>query len=577
MSVRAGPHAFLRTRESLPVNHVHIIEAYPDRAFYRPGEQVRLLVRLASVLGKPVWVRVTASITFLASEVTRIEREIALRPGEQTVDLAWLPPTENPKGYGVDLQALDNQGVVLDTAATAFDVLRHWTQAPRYGFLTDFSPGRADIAETMEWLTRYHINGLQFYDWMYRHEDLLTDEEPYRDPLGRLLSRRTVEALIDAAHRRNIAAMPYTAIYGASAPFYRTYPDWALCKANGEPFSFGESFLYIMDPSPDSPWAQHLMDEFAEVMRETGFDGIHLDQYGDPKSGFDAQGKPVDLAEVIPTFIQLTKATAAAVRSDATVVFNAVNNWPIETVALANQDFVYIEVWPPHALYRDLWDLIVNAQRLSSGKPVVLAAYIEPTRHRNVRLADAVIFASGGCHIELGERGGMLADPYFPKYQQMSDELAATMRRYYDFAVRYENVLALGTRDSSDEGARRVTIEGVNTDPERVYKKVWIIARRGRDFEAISLINLLDITNPEWNGLLLADPTPLDELRVRYQTDQRVQRVWLASPDFGSPRAMFLDFEPGRDTLGTPTQGNYIEFTIPRLEYWDLVVIEFAS
>jgi dextranase len=174
----------------------------------------------------------------------------------------------------------------------------------------------------------------------------------------------------------------------------------------------------------------------------------------------------------------------------------------------------------------------------------------------------------------------MLADPYFPKYQQMSDELAAVIRRYHDFAVRYENVLALGTWDSTDEGARRVIIEGVNTGPERVYKKVWIVTRQGeglrsaqgQGFETISLINLLDIPNPEWSGLLLADPTPLDKLSIRYHTERGVKRVWFASPDFASPQAMVLDFEPGRDT-----RGNYIEFTVPRLEYWDLVVIESAS
>lgn len=517
-------------------------------------------------------VRVAARIAFLASEMARFEREITLRPGEQTVSLNWLPPLESRKGYGVDLQVLDGRGMVLGTAMTAFDVLECWTQAPRYGFLTDFSPGRADIAETMDWMTRYHINGLQFYDWTYRHEDLLTSEEPYRDPLGRLLSRHTVEALIEAAHERGIAAMPYTAIYGASVPFYQTHPAWALRKADGEPFPFGDNFLSIMDPSPDSPWTRHLMAEFAEVLREMGFDGIHLDQYGDPKSGFDASGKPVDLAQTFPAFINLTKTTATAARPDAAVVFNAVNNWPIETVATANQDFVYIEVWPPNTLYQDLWKIIVNAQQLSKGKPVVLAAYIEPARHRNVRLTDAVIFASGGWHIELGEQGGMLADPYFPKYQRMSHELAAVMRRYYDFAVRYANVLALGTRDSTDEGASRVTIEGVNTDPDRIYKKVWIIARQGEGFETISLINLLDITSPEWNGLLLADPTPLDGLQIRYQTKQEVQRVWLASPDFASPQAMFLDFEPGQNG-----RGNCVEFIVPRLEYWDLVVIEFAS
>jgi dextranase len=114
-----------------------------------------------------------------------------------------------------------------------------------------------------------------------------------------------------------------------------------------------------------------------------------------------------------------------------------------------------------------------------------------------------------------------------------------------------------------------VAIEGVNTDPKRAYKKVWVITRQGEGFETISLINLLDITSPEWNGLLLADPTPLDGLQVRYQTEQEVQQVWLASPDFASPQAIPLDFSTGQND-----QGRTIEFTVPRLEYWDLVVIE---
>ncbi len=516
-------------------------------------------------------VKVIASFRFLADDVAQVEQPVTVSPGDQMIKLAWVPPPVEPRGYGADLQVVDSRGTVLSVASTSFDVLERWTQAPRYGFLTDFSPGRSDAEETMNWLSRYHINGLQFYDWMYRHDQFLTAQEPYLDPLGRRLSRVTVEKLIAAAHERHIAAMPYTAIYAASVPFFEEHPDWALYQANGQPYLLGENFLVYMDPRPHSPWVNHLLEQFDQVLRQTDFDGIHLDQYGDPKQGYDSRGQGFDLANPLAATINATKELVRSHRPEGTVAFNAVNNWPIETVAMSDQDFIYIEVWPPHTLYRDLWKLIVNAQGLGRGKPVVLAAYIEPARQRNVRLADAVIFASGGYHIELGEQGGMLADPYFPKYQKMDDELAAVMRRYYDFAVRYENVLALGTRDSTDEGARRVTIEGVNTDPKRVYKKVWIIARRGRDFEAISLINLMGITSPEWNGLLLADPTPLDELRVRYQTDQRVQRVWLASPDFASPQATLLDFEPGRDT-----RGNYIEFTIPRLEYWDLIVLELV-
>lgn len=555
--------------ESPMIQTTSIIAIRLDQALYSPGEAVQLSLHLQSQVDQPTPVHLTATITHKADTVDTIEKTFSLTGGDQTIELLYTPPPDAPRGYGIDLGLETESGTQLVGGATAFDVLQRWTQAPRYGFLTDFFPGRSDASPTMDDLTRYHINGLQFYDWMYRHDQFLTDQEPYLDPLGRRLSRATVENLIAAAHERHIAALPYTAIYAASVPFYEEHPDWALYQANGKPYLLGENFLVYMDPRPDSPWVHHLLGQFDQVLRQMDFDGIHLDQYGDPKQGYDSQGQRFDLAGPLAATINATKELVRSHRPEGAVAFNAVNNWPIETVASSEQDFSYIEVWPPHTLYRDLWKLIVNAQELGQGKPVVLAAYIEPTRYRNARLADAVIFASGGYHIELGEQGGMLADAYFPKYQKMSDDLAAVMRRYYDFAVRYENVLALGTQDSTDEAASRVTIKGVNTDPRRAYKKVWVITRQGEGFETVSLINLLGITSPEWNGLLLADPTPLDGLQVRYQTEQRVKRVWLASPDFASPQAITLDFSTGQND-----QGRTIEFTVPRLEYWDLVVIE---
>ena len=62
--------------------------------------------------------------------------------------------------------------------------------------LTDFQPGRTEIAGPVSIMADYHINALQFYDWMYRHEQFLTTEEPYVDLLGRQLSRQVVDELM---------------------------------------------------------------------------------------------------------------------------------------------------------------------------------------------------------------------------------------------------------------------------------------------------------------------------------------------------------------------------------------------
>ncbi|MDY7076174.1 MAG: glycoside hydrolase family 66 protein [Chloroflexota bacterium] len=544
------------------------LNIYPDKALYRPGETVPLVVEVIAQTETDV--HLVAAIAFLSDEVARLTQTIHLLAGETTtVELAWTPPVTAPRGYGVDLRVLDDAGQVLATASTAFDVLERWSQAPRYGFLTDFDPGRADFDQTMLWLTRYHVNGLQFYDWMYRHQQLLPPTEVFDDALGRRLSLTTVAKLIEAAHARGIAVMPYTAIYAAAVPFFYQNPNWALLDEDGHPIPFGDDFLMIMNPAADSLWTGHLQDQFAQVLERTAFDGIHLDQYGEPKVAHDADGNRLELAAVIPEFINLTKETAGKVRPDATVVFNCVNDWPIETVARTRQDFVYIEVWPPHTLYRDLHTLIVKAQALSGGKPVVLAVYIDPAHARNVRLANAVIFASGGYHIELGEPGGMLADPYFPKYGDMGDKLALVLQRYYDFGVRYENVLALDTHDATPAYAGKVSVEGINTDAGRAYNKIWPIVRENDDTIALSLINLLGLESPEWNSLLLADPPCQEDLVLRFYTECSPGRVWWATPDDDNLAVRELEFSIEQD------KGEiYVTFCIPRLSWWDLIVLD---
>ncbi len=541
-----------------------------DKSFYHPGEAIQLTVHVSSQLEQPLSARLVAQVVHLDQPVAQLEQAVALTGGEQAFTLSWNPAPVSPRGYGVDLRLQTVSGETLASAGTAFDVLERWTQNPRYGFLTDFAPGRSDAAETMQILTRYHINGLQFYDWMYRHEQFLTDLEPYDDLWsGNLHSRKTVDALIDAAHQRSIAAMPYTAVYGASMAFYKQHPDWVLYDANGAPTFFGGDMMAIMDPRPDSSWTRHLLDQFDQVLENTTFDGIHLDQYGDPKVGYDAQGNQYDLAPVLADFINRTKALVNSHRTDGAVVFNAVTNWPIAVVAPANEDFVYIEVWPPYLWFNDLHNLVVEGQNISGGKPVVLAAYIDPTLEYNARLIDAVIFASGGGHIELGEKGGMLADAYFPRYQSMSSNLALVMQKYYDFTVRYQDVIGPQIRDATKELQTRIAVEKYSTSPSLMYDKVWPIVRQGDGFTTINLVNLVGLKRPEWKGPVATPPTPLGSTIVHIsKTTSPVSRLWFATPD-----GVDISLKP----LAFTQEGDTLTFTIPSLIYWDMIMIEWKQ
>lgn len=255
------------------------------------------------------------------------------------------------------------------------------------------------------------------------------------------------------------------------------------------------------------------------------------------------------------------------------MVFNAVTNWPIETVGPSAQDLVYIEVWPPHIWFQDLHNLIVQAQELGNGKPVVLAAYIDPSLVYNVFLINAAIFGSGGSHIEIGERDAMLADPYFPNYQLMSPGLALAMQSYYDFAVRYQDVIGPRTRDITKEYQSRIEIEGVFSEPSLLKNKVWPIVRQTENELAISLINLLGVNSPDWARPIETEPNSLGPTRMRIRgLEREIAGVWFATPDGDDHSPQGLDFEVVEDN-GTHT----VSFQIPSLVYWDLLVIKWRD
>jgi len=535
------------------------ISILPDKGFYHVGDPVNITVRAS------MGTQVQARIFDLTTEVKTLSA--ALVDGEAI--LQWTPPPVAPRGYGVSVEIYDDAGTRIAAQTSAFDVLTRWIDAPRYSFFSDFSAARLTDTPTTEWLLQHHINGVQFYDWQYRWENLLPETERFDDGLGRPQSMTTIRRLIDMLHAHNIAAMPYTAIYGASAAFYRQHPDWGLFNAQDKVYDFGEnSFIDIMNPAPGSPWTLHLMGEYADVLDNSAFDGIHIDQYGSPKTGYDHHGQFVDLAEAMPAFINQTAAVVQAHRPGGVTLFNCVGNWPIQAVASAQQDAAYIEVWPPYNDYLDLNRIITNAETLGSGKPVILTAYIPPQRTINWRLANSVILASGGTHLETGEPETMLADPYFPKFGTLISEQQPIFRRYYDFQVRYENVLTVATTAAADR-QKAVDMGDIRTQGLRARDRVVPIVRDGGTFETISLVNFIGVTGTHWNAPSTTEPTPFSDIQINLAVDRPIAAVWTASPDAeDSMNAVSLPY--------TVTEGT-LHVTLPTLHYWSMIVVEYTD
>ena len=216
--------------------------------------------------------------------------------------------------------------------------------------------------------------------------------------MGRPTDLRVIARKIKACKSCGIRPLAYGAVYAATKDTFEAHPEWGMYTMDAQPMTFA-GWLYYMNIAPSCGWAAHIVEEFRSAVR-FGFSGIHMDTYGFPKWVWDDRHRPLDLADEFPSLIDDAARAVREGTEDGGVIFNAVNDWPMESVAPAAQDAVYIEVWPPHDTYFDLYRLIREA-RLCAGKHVILAAYLKAFQSaeqaaaaRSFRLAWAAISGS---------------------------------------------------------------------------------------------------------------------------------------------------------------------------------------
>ena len=477
-----------------------------------------------------------------------------------------------------------NYGVRIESSAGqwegAFDIVSSQRSVTRYGFLTDFAPHDEDT-DDVAWMRDLHLNAVQFYDWMYRHDALLPHSDQFQDPLGRNLSLQVIEKKTLACKAFGMRPFAYGAIYAATHETFQQHPEWGMYTMDGKPLMFA-GWLNFMNISEKCGWTGHLLKQYQDVI-SFGFLGIHMDTYGFPKRVWDVSQNPVELSEEFAGLINRAASAVQAVDHSAGVIFNAVNNWPLEAVALSDQDSVYIEVWPPNETYYNLYNLIQDA-KLRSNKPVILAAYIKPFQEpdplgaeRALRFSWAAISASGGTQLVFGEGMGALQDSYYVNYARLRDAFVPVTQRYCDFLVRYADLMY------NDKGTdiSKTASGGINEDvcfahanctfsPDGAENSVWTIIRESTARLTIHLINLVG-NNAAWNEAKL-EPPPVDDIEISVRLDRPVRGIYCASPDHESLMAEELPF-----SYEVTEQGRVYSFTLPELKYWEAVWVEWEK
>lgn len=516
-----------------------------DKAFYHPEETITITI---DGFSKQNDYRVEISqgikpIKYLNLDSNKIQLKAPSKTG----------------GYGIDL-FVENKLVI----SRGFEVLNHWTESPKYGFLTDFSPGRVNIEKTMNYLTQYHINGIQYYDWMYDYGDLVYEKgDIYRDAWSRNneISNSKLKELINAAKRKNISSMAYVAIYSINIKEGLLHPDWLLYKnyrGEWKPVDFLCEKILLTNTLKNSGWTAHLINECKKTI-EFGFDGIHLDQYGYPK---DWEVSKLDGEEYIPyktsegfkQFINSLKNNL-----DCPVVFNYVDNWPKAIQGDTDADFIYIEPWESCNTYLDLFKMLDNANKDSNGKSVVLAAYIKGAFQNSILFAEAVTAIAGGSRLEIGEIMRILSGPYFPNADITTTNFLSILRNYYDFQVRYKNFL------KGDNREYLINSSNFKTSAMPKRGNVWTSVIESNTGIIINLVNLVNLKSDNWREYQ-SRPEKIKNLVLEIPFDlvNGKSDFFFTSPD---DQLKPLKLEPIK-------KANSFLVTVPFLHFWSAIIVK---
>lgn len=501
----------------------------------------------------------------------------------------WTAPSEDYRGYMAEVFRKGDAGDEI-LATIAVDVSSDWDRFPRYGFLsTFFRMDAVNCDDVIAALNRLHINGVQFQDWHWKHHWPLAQDkatlqplETYVDIASRSTSMQTVRNYIASCHKYGMKAIFYNLCFGAldDAAEDGVREDWYMYKdaghqtidmhVLGSPF---KSSVYLVNPA-NSEWLSYIGEKTDDVYDNLGFDGYQIDQLGGRGTLYDYEGNVIDLTAGYADFIDEMKRR----QPQKDLIMNAVSGYGADRILGTDKTvFAYNEMWDGEAQYTDLKRVIEENERYGgSGMKTVFAAYMNYDKSGSqgtfntpgILLTDAVMFALGGSHLEMGEH--MLCHEYFPNNNLgMTEELKSSLIAYYDFMTAYQNLL----RDGGKFNSITVTSADGSVNIKDWEPATGSIITLGKEFDerqVIHFLNFINANSTSWRDLdgSMPEPSVVGNFTVTIQlpSGKNVGSAWIASPDtdYGASRA-----------LAFSQNGTELSITIPSLKYWSMLVLEY--
>ncbi|MGD1821609.1 MAG: glycoside hydrolase family 66 protein [Pleomorphochaeta sp.] len=435
----------------------------------------------------------------------------------------------------------------------------------RYGFLSDFE--KVDNNDDINWMRDNHISFVQYYDWSYHHDDMVSNAKSYVDSMGKRNNLDIISNKISYCKSLGMKNMAYGPIYAATKDYFLNHKEEAYYAIKDKPLSFIDTF-YFMNIGESSYWRSHIISEYKKSINQVGFDGIHLDTYGYPKKALDYNNEVIELGREIPKFLDNVEESL----NNAKLIFNNVGAWPLTRECARSQTAIYIEVWPPFDTFYNLKEIILKAKEFN--KPIILAAYIASFRLDRENALYSALFTTfyinslGATHLFLGEEGCVITQGYYCDYTKLRDEEKKIVKRYQDFFVAYQSLLYDDsfvdvTMTYSGWDNEEYIIEG-NYSLTSESNNISVIIRENKNKHLISLMNLENNDNV-WH-LGKKEPSLSSSLIFKVQIYSDVKKVLFLDPEDSKLLPTFLDYE-----IREGARSKVIEFEVPKFKVGALV------
>ena len=444
--------------------------------------------------------------------------------GTSEFSWSWFLPADDNIGYAVVIE--NHVGNNVTTETIAINVSNDVYNLPIMGFLSKYDiDSPLQRKEVLDYMNRLHINLIQFYDWFDLHSlplpvssngDSTQVSNSWTDIGNRLTRKKVIEDYCNSAKEYGMKPLAYMAmngsdtnqpVHGLSAEMF-LYDDNSknldhvyktLDKSNG----WGKYNLYSTNWMNEL-WQDYIDNQMRIVRDNLPFDGWHIDMFGDPGNKYDSNGNELP-SSMLENGIHYFLDKAGNLGWDIGV--NSVGEYGINDMKpVTALKYLYTEVWDNRKTYDDMSKLVRGLKKSTDSnnekKGVIIAAYMDYDYAKNnsgkgfnidgIILADLVIMASGGTHLEMGEH--MLCNEYFPNSslnlpaQLKSDYLP----KIYDFFVAFKEIIGLGYQVDG-----LATIDNGSVDSLQSGNVCGISHGNDNDYLGLSLINL-KTANTDW-------------------------------------------------------------------------------